>query len=128
MPIAKVHHKEVAEDFVQDSFLSAHQSYKNFKSKSNVKTWLYSILKHNIADYYRLKYKQNTQAAFDVFDNFFYENDRWIPEYVIICGRRESALKGVSDKFPSVITRSCDLSVEKKEKNFLNGFQKIIVT
>jgi uncharacterized oxidoreductase len=31
---------------------------------------------------------------------------------VIICGRRESALKEVSDKFPSVITRVCDLSVE----------------
>jgi uncharacterized oxidoreductase len=30
---------------------------------------------------------------------------------VIICGRREAVLKEVSDKFPSVITRSCDLSV-----------------
>lgn len=31
---------------------------------------------------------------------------------VIICGRRETALKEVSDKFPSVITKVCDLSVE----------------
>ncbi len=31
---------------------------------------------------------------------------------VIICGRRTSALKEVSDKFPSVITRVCDLTVE----------------
>ena len=30
---------------------------------------------------------------------------------VIICGRRESMLKDVSNKFPSVITRPCDLSV-----------------
>lgn len=29
---------------------------------------------------------------------------------VIICGRRESVLKEVSDKFPSVITKVCDLS------------------
>ena len=29
---------------------------------------------------------------------------------VIICGRRESALKEVSDKYPSVITKTCDLS------------------
>src|SRR5579863_1131268 len=31
---------------------------------------------------------------------------------VIICGRRESALAEVAEKFPSVITRVCDLSIE----------------
>ncbi len=31
---------------------------------------------------------------------------------VIICGRREAALKEVKDKFPSVITKVCDLSIE----------------
>jgi uncharacterized oxidoreductase len=31
---------------------------------------------------------------------------------VIVCGRRESVLKEVTDKFPSVITRVCDLSIE----------------
>ncbi|GAB4034088.1 SDR family oxidoreductase [Spirosoma jeollabukense] len=35
---------------------------------------------------------------------------------VIICGRREDVLKDVADKFPSVITRVCDLSlVEERE-------------
>jgi uncharacterized oxidoreductase len=40
--------------------------------------------------------------------------ERFIKENntVIICGRRESVLKEVSDKFPSVITKACDLSVE----------------
>jgi uncharacterized oxidoreductase len=33
---------------------------------------------------------------------------------LIICGRRESALKEVADKFPAVITRVCDLSVERE--------------
>ena len=31
---------------------------------------------------------------------------------VIVCGRRESVLKEVSDKYPSVITKVCDLSDE----------------
>ncbi len=31
---------------------------------------------------------------------------------VIICGRREQALKEVADRFPTVITKVCDLSVE----------------
>ena len=40
--------------------------------------------------------------------------ERFIKENntVIICGRREAALKEVSDKFPSVITKVCDLTVE----------------
>jgi uncharacterized oxidoreductase len=32
---------------------------------------------------------------------------------VIICGRREAALKEVTDQFPGVITRVCDLSSEE---------------
>ncbi len=31
---------------------------------------------------------------------------------VIICGRRGSVLKEVADKFPSIITKVCDLSIE----------------
>lgn len=40
-------------------------------------------------------------------ERFIQENNT-----VIICGRRESALKDVADKFPSVITKVCDLSIE----------------
>jgi uncharacterized oxidoreductase len=40
-------------------------------------------------------------------ERFVQENNE-----VIICGRRESTLKEVAAKFPSVITKVCDLSVE----------------
>ena len=79
--ITKVHQKEVAEDLVQDTFLSAYQSYENYQGKSNVKTWLFSILKHKIADYYRSKYKQNIEFGSDFIDTFFDEDHRWKPEY-----------------------------------------------
>ncbi len=39
---------------------------------------------------------------------------------VIICGRRESVLKEVSDKFPSVITKVCDLSAESERIELYN--------
>ena len=35
---------------------------------------------------------------------------------VLICGRREDALKEVSDKFPSVIRRVCDLSLPEERE------------
>ena len=42
--------------------------------------------------------------------------ERFIKENntVIICGRRESVLKEVAEKFPSVITKVCDLAVESE--------------
>jgi uncharacterized oxidoreductase len=43
---------------------------------------------------------------------------------VIICGRRTSVLKEVSDKFPSVITRVCDLSVEAERTELFNWVSK----
>ena len=47
-------------------------------------------------------------------ERFIRENNQ-----VIVCGRRESALKEAKDKLPSVITKQCDLSIaEEREKLF----------
>jgi uncharacterized oxidoreductase len=48
--------------------------------------------------------------------------ERFIKENntVIICGRRAEALKEVSDKFPSVITKVCDLSNETERVELYN--------
>jgi len=43
---------------------------------------------------------------------------------VIICGRREAALKEVANKFPSVITKVCDLSVEADRIELYNWVAK----
>ncbi len=52
--------------------------------------------------------------------------ERFIKEgnKVIICGRRESALKEVTDKFPSVITKACDLSVAAERKELYSWIAK----
>lgn len=39
---------------------------------------------------------------------------------VLICGRREAALKEVTDKYPSIITRVCDLSTEAGREDLYN--------
>jgi uncharacterized oxidoreductase len=48
-------------------------------------------------------------------ERFIKENNR-----VIICGRRASLLKEVADKFPSVITRVCDLSIAGEREALFN--------
>ncbi|MBK5273366.1 MAG: SDR family NAD(P)-dependent oxidoreductase [Bacteroidia bacterium] len=52
-------------------------------------------------------------------ERFIRENNE-----VIICGRRESALKEVSDKFPSVITRICDLTVAHEREELFKWISK----
>ena len=55
---------DLAEDFVQDTFLSALNGVKNFKGNSSERTWLFSILKNKIADYYR-----KASTRYEVSDN-----------------------------------------------------------
>jgi RNA polymerase sigma-70 factor (ECF subfamily) len=56
--IKRVFSQAVAEDVVQDTFLAALGSMKNFKGKSSEKTWLFAILKNKLVDHFR---KLNTK-------------------------------------------------------------------
>lgn len=48
--------------------------------------------------------------------------ERFVQEnnMVIVCGRREPLLKEVTDRFPTVITRKCDLSVPAEREDLFN--------
>lgn len=51
----RVNHKQKAEDLVQETFLAAIKNIETFQGKSSIRTWLTSILKRKIIDYYREK-------------------------------------------------------------------------
>lgn len=53
--IAKKVDGRVVEEILQDTFISALQSLPLFKGKSSLESWLFSIAKHEICDYYRKK-------------------------------------------------------------------------
>ena len=84
----KTNSKESAEDLVQETFLAAFQSLESFKGKSDPKTWLFSILNHKIADYFRKIYRQpivnesdrKPEAGKDFLDTFFDADGSWIKE------------------------------------------------
>lgn len=79
--VSKVQQREIAEDLVQETFIAAYQSYHKYEGKSNAKTWLFSILKHKIADHYRATYKKSAEISFGTVELFFDENQSWKPEY-----------------------------------------------
>lgn len=80
----KTSSKEVAEDLVQETFLSAVKGYDNFNKDSQPKTWLFAILNNKIIDFYRKKArsitlndKQAEQKFINQTDSFFDSDQRW---------------------------------------------------
>jgi uncharacterized oxidoreductase len=57
--------------------------------------------------------------GFALAERFIKENNT-----VIICGRRETALKEAKDKLPSVITRQCDVTSENERNELFNWISK----
>lgn len=80
----KTSSKEMAEDLVQETFLSAVKSFHNFKGNSKPKTWLFAILNNKIIDFYRKRAKSSTidgrgieQKFIKQTDSFFDSNQNW---------------------------------------------------
>lgn len=61
----------------------------------------------------------STGIGFGLTEKFIRENNT-----VIICGRRESALKEAASKLPSVITKVCDLSIAKEREELYSWIDK----
>ena len=51
--LLRVRRPEVAEDLVQETLCAAVRTYSNFQGKSSERSWLCSILKNKICDYFR---------------------------------------------------------------------------
>jgi len=91
---SRVFKKELAEDLVQETFLSALTAVKSFEGRSKERTWLTSILKNKIIDHFRKEIRTpNHQQIDEGYDSPFrdkkpfkghWEKERvpidWVPE------------------------------------------------
>ncbi|MFH4963917.1 sigma-70 family RNA polymerase sigma factor [Gaetbulibacter sp. M235] len=81
--ISRVNNRDIAQDLVQDTFLAALKSMKNFKGEANERTWLISILKRKIIDYYRKINSNKGKAEVRITSNNDSETDGdWLEERV----------------------------------------------
>ena len=81
--ISRIDNQEMAKDIVQETFLSALKAMKNFRGDAAERTWLISILKRKIIDYYRKINSAKGKA--EVKMNFYDNGDNkgnWIEERV----------------------------------------------
>lgn len=81
--ITRVKDRETAQDLVQETFFAGLKSMKNFKGEASERTWLISILKRKIIDYYR-KINSNKGKA-EVRMNFSFDGENegdWLEQRV----------------------------------------------
>ena len=81
--ISRVSDGVIAQDLVQDTFLAALKSMKNFKGEASERTWLISILKRKIIDHYRKINSKKGKAEVRITYNADSESEGdWLEERV----------------------------------------------
>jgi RNA polymerase sigma-70 factor (ECF subfamily) len=80
--IVRVNDHEIAQDLISETFLAGLKSKGNFKGEASERTWLISILKRKIIDYYR-KINSNKGKA-EIRVNYSDEDSEgdWLEERV----------------------------------------------
>ena len=80
--ITRVNDREIAKDLIQDTFFAGLKSMKNFKGEASERTWLISILKRKIIDYYRKINSRKGKAEVRMTYNSDEQEGDWIEERV----------------------------------------------
>ena len=87
----KTSSKEVAEDIVQDTFLSVYSSMDKFENKSEPYTWIMSILNNKIIDYYKKNVKNIVKPSNEPV-NGFDDNGSWLDKKAVFLDLDEDEL------------------------------------
>lgn len=80
--ITRVNDREIAKDLVQDTFFAGLNSMKKFKGEASERTWLISILKRKIIDYYRKINSNKGKAEVRMTYNSDENEGDWLEERV----------------------------------------------
>ncbi|MFV0249156.1 MAG: sigma-70 family RNA polymerase sigma factor [Tenacibaculum sp.] len=112
--VVRVNSEALAKDLVQETFFAGLKSAKNFEGKSTERTWLVSILKRKIIDYYRKINSKKGQAEIKL--SFYEEGDsegNWIEEKVPQTWKNEAEQHIENDELRIQIDK-CINSLPKK--------------
>ena len=80
--LRRINDEVMAEDIVQETFLSAWRARDSFRGASSEKSWLFAICKNKIIDHYRKKAIDIMQPinVTDPSDNYFDPSEHWTDE------------------------------------------------
>ncbi len=118
--ISRVNKEELAKDIVQETFLSALKAQGNFRGQASERTWLISILKRKIIDYYRKINSKKGKA--EVRMDFYEDGERkgkWIEERAPSSWGNEAEKDIENTELKSAIDQCIDFLPEKYRLVFL---------
>lgn len=72
--LLKTPSSQVASEIVQETFISCLQTLNLFQGKSSLITWMQSVMRHEIADYYRKRYAKKFIQTIPLSDLFLEQN------------------------------------------------------
>ena len=106
------------EEILQDTFLSAFDSLSLYRGESSVSTWLISIARHEVADFYRKKYvRRVVEKTAPLFDNMV--SEMFTPEFAWEKDKVEkrffSTYRALSTQYQDVLSYRYELSMSVKE-------------
>lgn len=114
---AKLPESEV-EEVLQDTFLSAFDSLPLYRGEASVSTWLISIARHEVADFYRKKYvREAVEKTSPLFENLVSEINS--PEFVMKKNKIEkrffATYRSMSRQYQDILSYRYELSMSVKE-------------
>lgn len=106
------------EEILQDTFLSAFDSIALYRGDSSVSTWLISIARHEMADFYRKKYvRRVVEKTSPLFDNMV--SEIFTPEFAWEKSKVErrffETYHNLSKQYQDVLSYRYELSMSVKE-------------
>ena len=76
--LVRLRKPDIAQDLVQETFLSAMRGYERFAGKSSVRSWLCGILKHKICDHYRKLGRETSFTDLEFLESEY--GEKFVPE------------------------------------------------
>lgn len=120
--VSRVRSKETAEDLVQETFISALKAKANFRGESTELTWLMSILKRKVIDFYRKRGASKEVAASNFSKPFQGEegmSGHWIMERAPKDWQKESHSPLREEEFQSIMAMCLEQLPEKWQAVFV---------
>ncbi len=74
--LGKISNPQQASEIVQETFINCLQTLNLFKGNSSLLTWMQSVLRHEIADYYRKRYAKKFIQTIPLSDFLLEQNYR----------------------------------------------------
>ena len=112
LPISEV------DDVLQDVFLSVLDSINLFRGRSSIKTWILSIARHEVADFYRKRYvRKAVEMTSKLFEGIVEEMKT--PEFVYqkkeVKERIEKSMQSLNRRYREVLFWRFEVGMSVKE-------------